>query len=277
VYGLEWCEEIPLITCLWELHTPKNSLLLYNTYKNINFYRSFSMKLFLTGLAVFLCLVSSIALAQPKIELKSGTNLSFGDVVSGAKVSKEVTIMNTGKDTLHIKDVRAQCGCTATLLREKVLAPAQEANLSITFNATGYRAGKVQKHVYIESDDPQTPTLTLEFEPNVIQILDITPNMLSFNDAKVDSEMTRSVKIKNTSHEPIKIVNIDNTFEYLKVSTSKNELAPGDSLELTGVLKTPKPGSYQATVILMTDNPNLSRAEVKVFMWVNRKLDGNGK
>ncbi|TAK56055.1 MAG: DUF1573 domain-containing protein [Bacteroidetes bacterium] len=230
-----------------------------------------TMKVFPLVLVASLFIISVFSYAQPKIQLNEGSNLEFGDVVSGNKISKEISIKNGGTDTLHIKDVRAQCGCTATLLTEKILAPNQAANLSITFNSAGYRPGRATKHVYIDSDDPATPTMTIEFSPNVIQYLEATPNMLSFNSAKVDTVITKSVMVKNTSKDTINIVAVDSKFEYLKVSLSKQHLVPGDSTELTGVLNTPKAGSYQSTVTLLTDNPNLPKFEIKSFMWVNRK------
>ncbi|MBI3195396.1 MAG: DUF1573 domain-containing protein [Ignavibacteriae bacterium] len=220
---------------------------------------------------VLLLLICSFAAAQPKIELAEGTNLEFGDVISGNKLTKEITVKNIGTDTLHIKDVRAQCGCTATLLKEKAIAPSRESKLSVTFNAAGYRSGKVTKHVYVDSDDPMTPTLTIEFEPNVIQLLEVNPSMLSFNNAKIDTQLVRSITIKNTSKDTINILSLENNFEQLKVSLSKNHLAPGDTSVLTGELFTTKAGSYQTVVNVLTDHPSLSKLEVKAFMWVNRK------
>jgi hypothetical protein len=219
-------------------------------------------------LLVFLC---SIASAQPKIQLAEGQNLEFGDVISGQKLTKEITVKNIGTDTLHIKDVRAQCGCTATLLKEKTIAPSQESKLSVTFNAAGYRSGKVTKHVYVDSDDPTTPTLTVEFQPNVIQLLEVVPTMLSFNNAKIDTQLTRTVTIKNTSKDSINILSVENNFDGLKVSLSNMHLAPGDSSILTGDLVTKKAGSYQTVLNVLTDHPSLSKFEVKAFMWVNRK------
>ncbi len=220
---------------------------------------------------VLLFLICSIAVAQPKIQLAEGTSFEFGDVISGGKVTKEITVKNVGTDTLHIKDVRAQCGCTATLLKEKSIAPSHESKLSVTFNAAGYKSGKVTKHVYVDSDDPTTPTLTVEFQPNVIQLIEVVPTMLSFNNAKIDTQLTRTVTIKNTSKDSINILSVENNFDGLNVSLSKMNLAPGDSSVLTGELVTKKAGSYQTVVNVLTDHPSLSKVEVKAFMWVNRK------
>ena len=228
------------------------------------------MKLYTILYLTCFFLLGSLAVAQPKLEVKEGLLLDFGDVISGQKISHEVTLKNTGTQTLHISNVRAQCGCTATLLKEKTLDPGQEAALSITFNSTGYGAGKVQKHVYIDTDDPKTPETTIEFDPNVVRLLDVNPNMFSFN-TKIDSEITRSVIIKNLSKDSINILSMDNSYEYLHLSLSKKNLAPGDSTILTGVLNTPKSGSDSPTVTLLTDHPNLPKLEIKAFMWVNRK------
>ena len=75
-------------------------------------------------LAVVLVFAACAALfAQPKIEITQGTSLKFGDVYNTEKMVRDVTVKNSGKDTLHIKNVKAQCGCTTTGLSEMKVPP----------------------------------------------------------------------------------------------------------------------------------------------------------
>src|SRR5919108_5399266 len=91
----------------------------------------------------------TIGSSQPKLVVVQGNSLNFGDALTDTKVTKEVTIKNMGKDTLRILEAKAQCGCTATLLKDSTLAPHDSTKLGITFDTRNYPPGSVIKHVYI--------------------------------------------------------------------------------------------------------------------------------
>ncbi len=80
-------------------------------------------------LVLFLFVLGSTwALPQPKLEVLQGTTLDFGKIFNVDKLTRNVTIKNTGTDTLHIKGVTAQCGCTTTGLSEKKIPPKTPPN-----------------------------------------------------------------------------------------------------------------------------------------------------
>jgi len=218
-----------------------------------------------------LSLSGSYCLAQPKITVVQGTNLNFGDIYNTDKLSHDVTIKNVGTDTLHIKKVTTQCGCTTTGLSDSRLAPSDTGRLTITFNPANYGAGKVVKHVYVESDDPTTPNLTVEFAVNVTTLFKLDPPSFLFNDAKADTTYHKTVTITNTSKQTVKLSDPQTKMDVIKVSLKKRELKPGDSAELTVEFHPPKSGTYPGSVELMTDHPAFPKLEIKVYGWVTRK------
>lgn len=217
-----------------------------------------------------LCLVGNYCIAQPKIQVIQGTTLNFGDVYNTDKLSHDVTIKNVGTDTLHIKKVTTQCGCTTTGLSDSKLGPADTGRLTITFNPANY-SSKVVKHVYVESDDPTNPNLTIEFTVNVSTLFKIDPTMFSFNDAKADSIYEKSVTITNTSKQTVKLSDPQTKMDVIKVSLKKRELKPGESAELTAEFHPPKSGTYPGTIEVATDHPAFPKLEIRVYGWVTRK------
>jgi hypothetical protein len=202
--------------------------------------------------------------AQPRIQVVGGTTFNFGDVYSGTKVTHNAMLKNAGTDTLFIKDVTAQCGCTAAMTSKKILAPSDTGSISITFN-TGSYTNKVTKHVYVTSNDTTTPKLTIEFSANVINVLTVSPNYLTFNIQKNDSTYVKSITLTNTSKSSVKILSVNSKVNGLKATLMKNQLMPGDQTELQAVFRPTKRETMDGIIELTTDHPNQSRIEIKVF------------
>jgi hypothetical protein len=217
-----------------------------------------------------LCLATT-AFAQPKIEISTGTTLDMGDVYSGVKAEKITFIRNVGTDTLLISEVKAQCGCTATLMTEKKLAPKDSGKLSISFNTAGLN-GRAGKEVYVSSNDPATPKVTIKFSANVLNVLDVMPKSLVFDQAKVDSSYTKIITITNpSSKDAVKILSVTSKQEGLKLTLMKNQLMPGEQTQLQAVLQPTKSGTLNDNIELVTDNPHQPKYELRFYAFVNRK------
>jgi hypothetical protein len=223
-------------------------------------------------IVLFLCSTVSL-LAQPKIKVEEGTSLDFGDVYTGLKADKILTIKNMGNDTLRITDVHAQCGCTAAMMKDedKKLAPGQSGKLSISFDTHNYPGLKVTKQVYISSNDTSNAKLTISFNVNVMNILDVKPNIISFNESKMESTYTKTVTISNPGKESIKILSVGTAFDQVKVEMGKMQLMPGESTQLQAVFHPKGSGTFQGDIDIMTDNKALPKLTVKLYAWVTRK------
>ncbi len=99
------------------------------------------------------------ALGAPKISVNQ-TQYDFGEVIAGIAVGHTFVITNTGDQPLVISNVRTSCGCTTAALAKTTLNPGEAVNLAVTFDTAGY-SGKVGKTIYVTSNDPTTPVLTL--------------------------------------------------------------------------------------------------------------------
>ncbi len=116
--------------------------------------------------------VLSVSLAQ-NIETSKAETISSLEVDSlidlgtlryGSKSKSELTLKNTGSDTLHIYDIESECSCTVVNEQEFSLAPGERKALDIIFKATKkgvvtrkmqvLYTGKVQlsKIIYVKAD-----------------------------------------------------------------------------------------------------------------------------
>jgi hypothetical protein len=216
-------------------------------------------------------LSTAMLIAQPKIKIIPGNSFDLGDLYKGQKGERVVMVKNVGTDTLRINQVKAQCGCTATLLKERALGPSDSTQLSISFD-TQNQGGKVTKQVYVSSNDTTEPKLTIQFTANVIEVLKFSPGNILFDRAILDSTYTKIITISNPSKEMgIKILSLETKFDNLKITLMKNALLPGEETQLQAVYHATKTGAPQGTIQLTTDHPLQKVFNINVIAWVNRK------
>jgi hypothetical protein len=64
------------------------------------------------------------------------TEFNFGKIPQGKPVTHVFEIVNTGKDSLHIVNVQASCGCTTPEWeKNKPVAPGATAKITVGYNA----------------------------------------------------------------------------------------------------------------------------------------------
>jgi len=109
-----------------------------------------------------------VALGAPKIATDTLT-YDFGTVLEGTVVSHTFVLTNSGDAALSISGVQTTCGCTTAALAKSTLAPGESVDLTVHFNTAHYQ-GQVQKTVYVRSNDPATPQLTLSLSGTVSKL-----------------------------------------------------------------------------------------------------------
>ena len=127
------------------------------------------------------------------------------------------------------------------------------------------------KHVYIESDDPKTPYLTIEFAATVATLYKLDPGMCSFQNAKADTTYTQTLSLTNTSREKMKLTSVETKMDMVKATLGKKELKPGETTELKVEFHPEKSGTYPGSIDISTDHPQLPKIEVRVYGWVTKK------
>ena len=121
--------------------------------------RSRNLASLLAFLLVGVIAAGVTAVATPKIQVDSET-YDFGHVIAGTFVSHRFIITNVGDSSLTIKSVRTSCGCTVVDLQKNVLAAGESEQLQADLSTTGYH-GRIEKRIYVESDDHSNALVTL--------------------------------------------------------------------------------------------------------------------
>ncbi len=103
---------------------------------------------------------------QPKIFLPE-TQYDFGIVKEGGIVTHTFKIMNNGRATLDISDIKTSCGCTVAQISTKKIEYGKEATIKIDLD-TKNRQGRMSRTITITSNDPEEPNkvITIYAEVN---------------------------------------------------------------------------------------------------------------
>jgi len=92
----------------------------------------------------------------------------FGKINQGEKVEHVYVLTNSGKSDLHIRKVKASCGCTAVQPEKKVIEPGESVNIKTVFNSAG-KVGNQNKTVTIITNDPKKSKMILWVKGEVVK------------------------------------------------------------------------------------------------------------
>jgi hypothetical protein len=112
--------------------------------------------------------LSPEALANAPVIGVNNTEFNFGKIKQGEKVEHVYVLTNSGKSDLHIRKVKASCGCTAVQPAKRVIAPGESVDIKTVFNSAG-KAGNQNKTVTIITNDPKKSKLILWVKGEVLK------------------------------------------------------------------------------------------------------------
>lgn len=103
--------------------------------------------------------VSGSKIKDPDINVEEWI-WNFGTIEQRQTIKHKFIIQNRGEADLIINAVRSTCACTAVLSTPNLIKPGEKAEIEVSFYSD-YRAGRVTKHVYVDSNDPDQPWIKL--------------------------------------------------------------------------------------------------------------------
>lgn len=183
-------------------------------------------------------LLSSIIMAQPKIESKERT-YDFGTIKQGDVVSHNFVLTNVGTEKLVITKVRASCGCTAAAPEKNELEPGESTSVKVTFDSHG-RKGVQKKYVYIFSNDPDQNQLRLGFTTKILEqneidarevgsaVLELSQHEVEFDSVKQGEKKDFELYFINKGKSQLVIDRIESSCDCIVASISKKNYEVGE-------------------------------------------------
>jgi hypothetical protein len=175
----------------------------------------------------------------------------FGELKNDQSVRHTFVLKNVGTAPLEIANVRASCGCTATALDAKTVAPGQSTALNVTLNLTG-RKGRQVKSIYVESNDAQKPHFRLEVVGTATVDIEVQPVGIHFGTMSKNGAVERELTLTAKSNVVFHIIKVDTGSPLFTASVMTN--ADGRSYTVKVISAGPRAnGTCRATVQVFTD------------------------
>jgi len=89
------------------------------------------------------------------------TELDFGKIIQGEKISHTFSFTNTGESPLVISDVSATCGCTVPTWPKAPVLPGEKGEISVVFDSNGRSGSQMKQVTVITNAVPSTKVLKL--------------------------------------------------------------------------------------------------------------------
>ncbi len=192
---------------------------------------------------LLIALPAFAASAQPRIVLPVQSH-NFGHVENTVSIEHRFEVQNQGDEPLRIGRLRDCCGVTTEI-------PAGshaflDASLSLR-----RRRGKLERNIFIASNDPATPYAKIELTGTAVSTVSIEPRWINFPDAAGSDPHEASVTITSIPDWEFAITEarIDSSsFEY-------SHRQPTDTIHEFTIRTVPplQPGTTRAVLRIETD------------------------
>jgi hypothetical protein len=211
--------------------------------------------------------VIAVCSSQPKITVNK-EKIDLGVIYNGTTVDAHIVVKNMGRDTLRILGVTTSCGCTTVRQPKAILQPGESDVVEVQFNSTGFR-GKVEKHVFIASNDRMAPSMNVTMTGDVIEELQPVDNNSSvvwLGSVPVGKTIEKTVSFKNISGRVITLLGFKSSTTDISVSFAKQAVLPADTISMTFKVTPHKTDYISEQVLLQTDSKKQSQVPVRVTL-----------
>ncbi len=216
------------------------------------------------GFMALLALIPLHLFSQPRIFVEK-KQIDLGVVYNGSTATADVTIKNTGNESLRINSIRTSCGCTKVREPKDLLKPGESDLLQIGFDATGFR-GPIVKYVSIDTNDPQNPSYSLTISAEVKEevVAKTNSSVMWLGNLSTGKRTKHSLTFKNISNRSINITSASTNSNSISVQLNKKKLAPRDSISVNVTIVPQQEGYFSGEFILHTDSPNQTRIPMRI-------------
>ncbi len=130
----------------------------------------------------------------------------FGEQPGDATLRHVFSVSNAGNTPLTLKVASACCGAKAVISRP-TLAPSEATEVTVEFSLMG-RTGALHKVIYLATNDPSRPYLSLTFSGKVVGTVSASCLDLAFAVTETNGCPAQTVVFTGAANRPFAITNI---------------------------------------------------------------------
>ncbi len=229
------------------------------------------MNVFKTVVLCTALLLSSMAYAQPKMEIVGGETCDWGKVTVKDNPLKMVSldtfivVKNVGSKDLVIDTIKVGCGCTTPHYTKDPIKPGQTARIGVGLNVA-LSSGEMTKTMTVyANDDPSKMGKLIYLKTNIFRPITLTPQSFNFPEIKVGDTSRFFVTLKNHDTKPFAIERLLATKGMRIDKKGPLSIAAGDTLQINAMYIGRDRGYWNANVIVESPDPDFPPFEISAY------------
>lgn len=216
------------------------------------------------SLAIMLVSTSCVSAAQVSSMFRT-TNHDFGTVARAAKTEFRFEFENPYPQPIHVRSVRASCGCTTPIVETETVEPGGRGTILARFN-TGTFTGSRSATLTVTFDRPSYTEVQLHVKGYIRSDVVFNPGEVAFATVREGESKSVAVDIDYAGRNDWKIVEVTSQDSFLsgqveEVSRNGGRVKYRMNVAIDG--KAPA-GNLQSEILIVTNDRNLKRVPLKV-------------
>jgi hypothetical protein len=211
------------------------------------------------------CAVAGQLSAAPASSMFHKTSHDFGTVARAAKTEVRFEFDNPYAQPLHIRGVRASCGCTTPIVETETVPPGGRGSILARFN-TGTFTGARSATLTVSIDRPTFTEVQLHVKGYIRSDMVTNPGEVSFGTVREGQDSTASIDIDYAGRSDWKLLEVTSQDSFIAAKLEQvNRNGGRAKYKLIVNLNGSAPsGLLQTEVMLRTNDRNLTRVPIKI-------------
>ena len=189
----------------------------------------------------------------------------FGIVAVAAKTEKEFKVYNPYGQAMHIREVRASCGCTTPIVLDHYIQPQSTGTIIARFNTSTF-TGKRGATLTVIIDQPFYAEARLQVNGYIRSDMVFHPGQLTFDRVQQGESQTRTTKVLYAGKNEWQIVDVVSNKPW--VMAKATQLSRGNGrvdYEISAVVREDAPvGDFRDELIVMTNDRGMPRVPLSI-------------
>lgn len=191
----------------------------------------------------------------------------FGTVAVASKTEFRFPVVNNlpQNQTIHIRDIRASCGCTTPIIETPYILPGQSGSILARFNTPTFR-GKKGATLTVIIDQPFYTEVRLRVDGYIRSDMVFHPGAIELGTVNQGETKSGSTQILYAGRSDWQVLNVRSNQPWLVPSFKQTERGPGKAnYELSVEVREDAPvGFFQNEVIVQTNDNSMPNVPLRV-------------
>lgn len=196
----------------------------------------------------------------------------FGTVAVAAKTEFRFPVHNNTGKTLHLRSVRASCGCTTPIIETEYVEPGQVGSILARFN-TDTNRGQKSATLTVVIDQPVFTEVRLKVTGYIRQDLVLSPGAVEFGKVAAGEASSKTIRMTYAGRSDWAVVDVKSNLPWVTATASLEERSGINATYSVTVRIDPAApeGSFRDELIVITND----RAKPRVPVLISGELESN--